>query len=135
MDQLKKDNNSETLDMLTTESDVEPDHVKKTGNIFKSKICKGCDAIGSLIEDEHSSVLVCKKCGIVNEELLDHGPEWRQYNNDDNRGDTVGRCGCPSNFFFPKSTQGTIMSGSSNSRLKRKQTWNSTVYKERTLNH
>ena len=153
LNQIKKENNSEALDMLTTESDAkmynsnediginhdgvgddDDDDDDDTNNTTKNKICKGCGTRGALIEDQHASVLVCLECGMVNEELLDHGPEWRQYNNDDNRGDGVSRCGCPSNFFFPKSSQGTIMAGSSNSRLKRKQKWNSMVYKERSLN-
>ena len=150
LNQIKKENNSEALDMLTTESDAkinnndnidinydgtgDDDDDNDTNNTTKNKTCKGCGTKGALIEDQRASVLVCLECGMVNEELLDHGPEWRQYNNDDNRGDGVSRCGCPSNFFFPKSSQGTIMAGSSNSRLKRKQKWNSMVYKERSLN-
>ncbi len=77
---------------------------------------------------------MCSSCGVINEELIDSGPEWRQYNNDDSRGEGVNRCGCPSNFFFPKSSQGTIIVGSTTSRVKRKQKWNSMVYKERSLN-
>ena len=128
--QLKKDNDSECLDTLTTESET----IISDNDDFSEKICKGCNCKGTLIEDQHTSVIVCSECGMVNEELLDHGPEWRQYNNDDNRGEGVNRCGCPSNFFFPKSSQGTIMAGSCSSKLKRKQKWNSMVYKERSLN-
>ncbi|XWV26567.1 putative transcription initiation factor IIb-like protein [Tupanvirus soda lake] len=141
LNKMQKENNSEALDNLTTESEAKitnntennEDDDNDDGSM-KNKTCKACGSKGSLIEDQHASVLVCSKCGMVNEELLDHGPEWRQYNNDDNRGEGVNRCGCPSNFFFPKSSQGTIMAGSSNSRLKRKQKWNSMVYKERSLN-
>jgi transcription initiation factor TFIIB len=136
LNQIKKENNSEALDTLTTESDTNNINSKEENsndtNGPKYKICKGCYSKETLIEDQ--SVLVCSKCGMVNGELLDHGPEWRQYNNDDNRGEGVNRCGCPSNFFFPKSSQGTIMAGTSNSRLKRKQKWNSMIYKERSLN-
>src|ERR1700733_5190711 len=97
-------------------------------------ICKNCDANDSLMEDPTAGVVVCKECGVINEELLDVGPEWRQYNNDDNRNEGVNRCGCPSNFFFPKSSQGTIISGIKNNRLKIKQKWGSIIYKERRLN-
>ena len=122
------------MDTLTTESES-----KNTDNTVdeednRNKICKGCNSKGTLIEDQQASVIVCSECGFINEELLDYGPEWRQYNNDDSRGEGINRCGCPSNFFFPKSSQGTIMAGSSNSRLKRKQKWNSMIYKERSLN-
>ena len=130
INQIKKDNISESLDTLTTDTDT----MTNCEDIDIIKIlCKGCGS-ASLIEDQRTSVIVCSDCGMVNEELLDHGPEWRQYSNDDNRGEGQSRCGCPSNFFFPKSSQGTIMAGSSNSRLKRKQKWNSMVYKERSLN-
>lgn len=136
LNQIEKENKSESLDTLTTESDITTDTLDKNdiSNSIIDIVCKGCSSKGTLIEDQHTSVIVCSDCGMINEELLDHGPEWRQYNNDDNRGDGVNRCGCPSNFFFPKSSQGTIMVGTGNSRLKRKQKWNSMVYKERSLN-
>lgn len=151
LNQIKKENNSESLDMLSTDklaTDIVTDMMATESDILatenmsqsiteeeeNNKICKGCNSRGTLFEDQHTSLIVCSECGMVNEELLDHGPEWRQFNNDDNRGEGVNRCGCPSNFFFPKSSQGTIMAGSSNNRLKRKQKWNSMVYKERSLN-
>ena len=130
LDQIKKENESESFDLLTTESDANDTAI----DTEDSTICRGCKAKNSLVENQHTSGIECSVCGLVNEELFDYGPEWRQYNNDDNRGDGVNRCGCPSNFFFPKSSQGTIMGGSSNSRLKRKQKWNCMVYKERSLN-
>lgn len=114
----------EPLDILTTESE---------NRIYEKKVCQGCNS-EKLIEDQQASLIVCADCGMINEELLDHGPEWRQFNNDECKGEGMNRCGCPSNFFFPKSSQGTIISGTSNSRLKRKQKWNSMVYKERSLN-
>ena len=117
------------LDLLNNLDNEKVDD--KTSN---AKICKGCGSKGTIMEDKSNGIIVCSQCGMVNDELLDYGPEWSQYNNDDNRKDTLGRCGCPSNFFFPKSYLGTIMAGSNSSRLNRKQTWNSMVYKERTLN-
>jgi transcription initiation factor TFIIIB Brf1 subunit/transcription initiation factor TFIIB len=139
VEKMNKESNddTETLDDLLSES-VEETSTEKNKSDNKpnpqKNICKSCDAVNSMIEDSTGSI-VCKECGIVNEELLDYSPEWRQYNNDDNRGEGVNRCACPSNFFFPKSSQGTIMSGSNFNRLKRKQKWNSMVYKERSLNH
>ena len=133
LDKIKKENASESLDTLITESE-ETEADSLTNSEDQHMICKSCKSKNTLIEDQRTRVIVCSSCGCINEELLDYGPEWRQYNNDDNRGDGVNRCGCPSNFFFPKSSQGTIMGGSSNSRLKRKQKWNCMVYKERSLN-
>ena len=97
------------------------------------KVCNNCGLTGTLIEDRDCAI-VCSDCGSINEEFLDTSPEWKQYSNDDSRGNTVGRCGCPSNFFFPKSSQGTIMAGTINKRLKRKHGWNSMYYKEKSLN-
>lgn len=136
INQASMDKNTDLLDQITTESDTIDDFMNKINAKQDEKVkkCKGCKSSGSLVEDHQTSVIVCLECGMVNEEMLDHGPEWRQYNNEDNNNEGVGRCGCPSNYFFPKSSQGTIMAGSSNSRLKRKQKWNIMVYKERSLN-
>uniref|UniRef100_A0A6C0CD67 Transcription factor TFIIB cyclin-like domain-containing protein n=1 Tax=viral metagenome TaxID=1070528 RepID=A0A6C0CD67_9ZZZZ len=142
------DNETENSSLSECKSTASPVDIWKILNELKSEtttsdttslnqemgnVCKGCGGRDTFLEDVARSVRVCNKCGMENEELLDHNPEWRQYNNDDSRNDNVNRCGCPSNFFFPQSSQGTIMSRCGNSRLKRKQKWNTTVYKERNL--
>lgn len=119
----KTSNHSETLTDIDTDS--------KSDNIEGQ--CKYCKKVGYLIEETHEASIICGYCGVVNELMMDHGPEWRQFN-DDQKGEVNGRCGAPSNFFFPKSTQGTVMTGIGSARLKRKQKWNSMVYKERSLN-
>ncbi|BCS83002.1 putative transcription initiation factor IIb-like protein [Cotonvirus japonicus] len=128
LENMDKDNNSESIDNIDSDSEQDPESKKK------NKLCTGCGSRGTLIEDQLSCVIVCSSCGMVNDEILDRGPEWRQYYNDDSRGEGVNRCGCPSNFFFPISSQGTILAGTNSSRLKRKQKWNSMIYKERSLN-
>lgn len=105
-----------------------------TDNISEN-YCPNCKCETELIEDQKANLLICSECGMVVQEIMDHGPEWRQCNNDDSRGEGVNRCACPVNFFFPTASQGTIITGSSNSRLKRKQKWNYMVYKERSLNN
>lgn len=119
------------LDEIDNFSDA-VDAIAATSNLDKKLKCKGCGLEGTLKEDSQS--VVCSNCGIINDELLDLGPEWKSYNNDDSRGETNGRCGCPSNFFFPKSSQGTIVVGANSFRLKRKQKWNTMNYKEKSLN-
>ncbi|MEM0354210.1 MAG: transcription initiation factor IIB family protein [Thermoplasmata archaeon] len=126
LDKLRRENGSESLETLTTESEESSKN--------EIEICKSCKSTKSFVEDQHTGLVVCSKCGAINGELLDQGPEWRHYNNDDNHGEGLGRCGCPSNFFFPKSSQGTILVGTNNNRIKRKQKWNAMVYKERSLN-
>lgn len=118
-DILNNLNNSDTAE------DVKP---------VRRKVCAGCGMADTLIENVQIGIIECSNCGLMSEALVDYGPEWRQYNNDDNRGEGINRCGCPSNFFFPKSSQGTIMVGINNNRLKRKQKWNSMIYRERSLN-
>ena len=94
LNQIKKENNSDSLDALTTESEYSNTEMTDTAldskdlfdaeNAIEVTICKGCNSEGTFIEDPHASVVVCSECGMVNEELFDHGPEWRQYNNEDN---------------------------------------------------
>ena len=124
--------------MRDSDSYVSPSNPEKIGNpkradIFAKTKCKVCGSIGSLIEDHAEGSVQCTTCGVVIEHIFDQGPEWRQYNNDDNRTEKNNRCGCPSNFFFPKSSQGTIMANTGSSRLRRKQGWDSVPYKEKSL--
>jgi len=94
-------------------------------------ICSECRS-SNLVEDQGS--LICCSCGMINETILDQGPEWRQFNNDEQHGESTVRCGCPSNYFFPKSLQGTLITGSVRNRLRMRQKWNTMVYRERSLN-
>ena len=125
LNKMKREHESESLENLTETDDID--------EVDKFSKCTSCNKVGTLIEDCHDGVVVCLNCGMVNNKLVDYGAEWRSYNNDDNRGEGMNRCGCPTNFFFPKSSQGTIVVGTRNSRLRRKQTWIGTVYKERSL--
>lgn len=102
-------------------------------SIPSQKKCKECGGI-NFIEDYQLGHIVCSECGVISAQVLDYGPEWRQYSNDDYKGDSMNRCGCPVNFFFPRSFQGTLLTGHHNTRIRRKQKWSSIVYKEKTLN-
>ena len=112
---------------IEIEIDIESDKAKQN-------ICPECDAKDSMIEEMANSRIVCSKCGYEKEELLENGPEWHQYNNDDSRGEGVNRCGSFTSYYFPKSSQGTVITGICSSRINRKQKWNSNIYKENTLN-
>lgn len=109
------------------------EHPNPTTVVKDKKVCKNCGEKDSFTEDPYASIIVCLNCGMVSDEIIDSNPEWRSYNNDDSRGDTVTRCGGPSSYFFPQSSQGTTIAGYSNNRLNRKQKWISTDYKERNL--
>src|SRR5579872_2731252 len=97
------------VDEITTET---LGATKSDSQIIQSECvayCTLCGPEGKLIEVHNT--ITCSKCGVVNEEFFDSGPERWQYNNDDSRSNDVGRCGCPTNPFFPKSSQGTIIVG------------------------
>ena len=96
------------------------------------KTCISCKNENALTEE--NGMIVCTFCGTITEELLDHSPEWRQYNNDDSRSDGVSRCGCPANPLLPSSTQGTVLVGIGNKHINRIQNWSSMIYKDRSLN-
>ena len=103
-------------------------------NLANPNRCVECGSVDTMIEDEKHCCIVCSNCGCQQEELLENGPEWHQYNNDDKRGEGVNRCGSITSYYFPKSSQGTIITGFNHSRLNRKQKWNASIYKEQTLN-
>lgn len=121
LNDIKKSNHSETLENLSSEH-----------NDRDNKYCINCKS-EKLIEDQNLCAIVCFDCGMVNTEILDSGIEFPQYNSAENN--IVNRCGCPSNFFFPKSSQGTIIVGNTTNRLRQRQNWDLMVYRERSLNN
>jgi len=130
LNSIKKKNASETLTECMSGI---PKTKLKTTTSPSELICANCHSVGKMIEDQTEGSIRCGVCGLVSEGLFDHGPEWRQYN-DDGYCEKNNRCGCPSNYFFPKSSQGTIITGVGSGKLKRKQKWYSVVYKEKSLN-
>jgi transcription initiation factor TFIIIB Brf1 subunit/transcription initiation factor TFIIB len=94
--------------------------------------CINCGSVDTIVENATCGAKVCSECGVKNEQMIDDGPEWRNYN-DSSRAETNGRCGMPSNIFFPKESQGTVIIRCGNNRLVTKQTWNNSEHKERSL--
>jgi transcription initiation factor TFIIIB Brf1 subunit/transcription initiation factor TFIIB len=99
-------------------------------NKSDSENCNSCNSENSIVQDDKEGYLVCTNCGTINNELLDHTPEWNSFNTDYI---SSGRCGLATNFFLPKSSLGTTMAGSNYNRLKKLQNWGSMPYKERSL--
>ena len=97
----------------------------------KQDNCISCDAIDSLRRDSKLGIIVCNKCGQVNDGLLDNSPEWKSYNNDDSRNDT-GRCSMPINHFLPQSSLGTSIGGSKRTKIQILHRWSAMPYKERS---
>jgi transcription initiation factor TFIIB len=93
-------------------------------------ICSNCNTLNSFIIEQKEGFLVCNVCGMIESEQVDYSPEWNSYNND---GQSSARCGMQTNYFLPKSSLGTTISGSNYNRLKRLQNWGAMPYRERSL--
>lgn len=81
---------------------------------------------------------VCLKCGLKIESVIDAGQEWRNYNNDDNRGGDQSRCDMPTNELLPKSSMGGLVGWGgresfTTKRIRNMSRWYSTTYKESSL--
>lgn len=116
-------------------SNASEEDVKKIFEKVNSKIDKKCRECGSdkLFRDVEEGSLVCLDCGLKLEELVDNSPEWRFYGSADNKQSDPTRCGNIINPLLPKSSMGTVISGSANNPLAKWHRWNSMPYKERSL--
>lgn len=109
--------------------DIDFDESSKKVNNFNS--CSSCGNT-KIIEDYSSGFLVCSQCGQVLENLMDHSPEWKQYDDEDR---SNGRCGAFTNKLLPQSSLGISISGNFRSKLNQIHNWNSMPYKERSLSY
>ena len=91
-------------------------------------VCSNCKS-KNLLTNASKGYIVCQDCGELNESLLDRNPEWQS--SDGKEG--ASRCGCPTNYYLPKSSLGTKIGGRGYSRLKILQKWGQMTYKERSL--
>jgi transcription initiation factor TFIIB len=64
------------------------------------------ECIHSLVIDEGQNV--CNKCGIIFEQYIDPGAEWRHY--EDNKGDDPARTGTTTSELLPNSSYGCMIS-------------------------
>lgn len=64
------------------------------------------ECIHSLVIDEGQRV--CEKCGLIGEQYIDEGAEWRYY--EDNKGDDPSRTGCATSELLPNSSYGCVIS-------------------------
>jgi len=109
------------LDSLLLGIDLEPSSEKKQRECIN---CKSND----LVIDSVKGHLVCNDCSVINEEYLDEKPEFSN--------DTEGvnsRYGCPSNYFFPKSSLGTKIASRGYNKLSIIQKQGQMPYKEKSL--
>lgn len=102
---------------------------KSTENIIDTGQCLNCNG-KNLVKDNSKGCMKCTDCGACIQQLFDENPEWSMY--EDGKGEGAMRCGAATNYFLPKSSLGTTISGKK-SVLKMLQNWNQMPYKERSL--
>lgn len=96
------------------------------------KLCNNCNN-PNLIFDYTNGIIICSMCGLVNQNMIDSGAEWRYYGSSDNKTGNPTRCGDPINPLLPKSSMGTFISGNSYGSIKRLHLWNQMPADERSL--
>lgn len=88
-------------------------------------ICINCNS-ARLVKDEHEGLMICKDCGVINDNIMDSA--------DDPYSDKNGQCSSiPINSFLPKSSISTKIEGMSRNNIRRLHGWNAMPYKERSL--
>ena len=98
-------------------------------------ICSHCKSDNIEI---NSKEIICKDCGVINNDLIDHNAEWRWYSHDDSKSVDPTRCGLPTNELLPQSSWGSTISykyGESFEmrKIRTKHGWQAMPYKERSL--
>jgi len=119
---LKGDEIWDLLDSL------EPVNTESEEKVYETR-CIGCNSI-NLELDNTNGIVVCLDCSLVNRELLDRTPDWTNFKEGKT---TNSRCGCPTNYFLPKSSLGTKVKNGRYSRLSMLERWGQMPYKERSL--
>lgn len=109
----------------------EDDYNKDDCNDMNMAKCYNCGETEYLQTDNEN--VVCTKCGVVNNDIIDYQAEWRYYGNDDNKKSSdPNRCGGPTNQYTETSL-GTVILGSGFEVYRRLNSWNGLTYKERSL--
>jgi transcription initiation factor TFIIB len=98
---------------------------------------ENCSSTTFVLEDGN---YICRKCGSLQERLIDAHAEWRYYGHEDNKSADPTRCGMPTNEFLPGMSLGSVIGYDSRTRMtgymfkiSKYQKWNSMSYKERNL--
>jgi transcription initiation factor TFIIB len=105
-----------------------PKPIKKP--IRKCSDCNGTE----FTEDRSAGHVVCNNCSLVIENIIDQGPEGRNYGADDKKNDGNNRCTGMSNYYFPKTYQNVTIQGNIGVRLQKKHMWGNSIYREKSLN-
>tara|TARA_B110001450_G_C17637300_1_gene487735 strand:- start:416 stop:1393 length:978 start_codon:yes stop_codon:yes gene_type:complete len=97
-----------------------------------------CISCKSLNLEFNGKETVCKDCGVINSNMIDHNAEWRWYSHDDSKSVDPTRCGMPTNELLPLSSWGSTISYKYNEsfemkKIRTKHGWQSMPYRERSL--
>jgi transcription initiation factor TFIIB len=97
-------------------------------------LCELCNSKEIVIDDGQR---ICTACCSIVSRIIDHGAEWRFFN-EDSRGEDPTRCGLPTNNLLPKSSLGSMIGckrGETKDmrRIRMYQMWNSMPHWERSL--
>ncbi len=131
IEELNDNDLFELLDQIDyNEEKTKIEELEDDSRIMKNQ-CSNCNSKDSIIEDYSAGILVCTKCGSINDNIMDKNPEWRNYEDDTRK--TTSRCSVPTSFFLPQSSLGTTISGYKNSNIKRLHSWSRMPYRERSL--
>ncbi len=126
---INEDNMLDLIDSMDSNKSISTK--SKSNNTNKNKYtCMSCEGT-NLVQDYSKGCVKCTDCGLCTTQIFDENPEWSLY--EDGKGEGSVRCGPATNFFLPKSSLGTTISGKGYSVLKMLQTWNQMPYKERSL--
>jgi transcription initiation factor TFIIIB Brf1 subunit/transcription initiation factor TFIIB len=98
---------------------------------IKKNTCYNC-GLNDCLQTNNENV-VCTKCGVVNNDIIDYQAEWRYYGTDDNKKTSdPNRCGIPNNHIS-ESSLGTVILGKGFEVYRKLNSWNGLTYKERSL--
>ena len=123
----------------------EKDVFEKELNIFRDQIenndkksnnknvCENCGNGKTFVENYKTGEILCTECGSVFDIIYNDDNEALNISDSINGKEKNGRCGGTSSYYFPISSQGTIIKGLNDSRLNKKQKWILGSYKEKSL--
>ena len=92
----------------------------------EKEVCISCKS-SNLVLDYDQHYYVCEDCGVVNNSFLNDNP---LFSKEDTNGNNSASYGCPSNYFFPKSSLGTKISSRGYNKISILQRQGQMPYKE-----
>ena len=116
-----------------TRTETETESERSEEESAAERVCPECG--GSLVSDDTRGETVCEDCGlVVDEDEIDHGPEWRAFNPSEK--DEKSRVGAPTTNMMhdkglstnigwqDKDAYGNSLSSNQRQKMQRLRTWN-----------